>query len=63
MQEGGNGMTIHWGPDNPFGLGLSDTGQPGTGPDPDETALLLRRVRDGLLGKPAENGSDEGRAA
>lgn len=56
-------MTSHWGDQNPFGLGLSDTGQPGTGPDPDEIALLLRRVRDGLLRQPAESSSDEGEAA
>ena len=38
--------------------GLSTIGQMGTGPDPDETVLLLKRVRDGLLGQPAESSSN-----
>lgn len=56
-------MTTHWGPDNPFGLGLSDAGQPGTGPSLSERILLLQRVRDGLAGQPANSSSDEGETA
>ena len=55
-------MTAHFGDQNPFGLGLSDAGQMGTGPDEAERTLL-GRVLNGLRNLGTASSDEEERVA